>query len=82
MELVKGKQLISLIIRSFVIRLLELYKKTVSPFLPSSCIYTPSCSTYARTALEKYGICRGGLMALSRLLRCTPFHRGGYDPVK
>ncbi|NLJ50339.1 MAG: membrane protein insertion efficiency factor YidD, partial [Candidatus Atribacteria bacterium] len=50
--------------------------------LPSSCRFEPTCSQYARDAIRKYGVLKGGMMALWRLLRCHPYSRGGYDPVR
>lgn len=61
--------------------LIRLYQLTISPVLPPSCRFTPSCSQYTREAILKYGVLRGGWMGLRRLLRCHPFHPGGYDPV-
>lgn len=61
--------------------LLSLYKVFLSPLLPSSCKFYPTCSTYAQQAVEQHGAARGLRLALSRLLRCRPFSRGGYDPV-
>ena len=61
--------------------ILAMYKRWISPSLPPSCRYVPTCSEYAMEAVERYGILRGGMMALARLLRCHPFARGGYDPV-
>jgi putative membrane protein insertion efficiency factor len=61
--------------------LLRFYKRWISPSLPPSCRYVPTCSEYAMEAIDRYGVLRGGLMALGRLLRCHPFVRGGYDPV-
>jgi putative membrane protein insertion efficiency factor len=61
--------------------LITLYQKLVSPLLPPSCRYTPTCSQYAREALLKHGVFRGLLLAVRRLLRCHPFRAGGYDPV-
>lgn len=46
-----------------------------------TCIYTPTCSQYAIEAIQKYGACKGGIMAIWRILRCNPFAKGGYDPV-
>ncbi|MGE0354925.1 MAG: membrane protein insertion efficiency factor YidD [Gemmatimonadales bacterium] len=61
--------------------MIRLYQLTISPVLPPSCRFTPSCSQYTREAILKYGVLRGGWMGLRRLLRCHPFHPGGYDPV-
>ena len=57
------------------------YKAFVSPLLPPSCRFEPSCSAYGHEAIAKYGIIRGGRLAVWRILRCNPFGRGGYDPV-
>ena len=64
-----------------VLQLLRAYKWAVSPMLPPSCRYVPTCSEYAMEAVERYGAIRGGWMGLIRLLRCHPFVKGGYDPV-
>ena len=56
-------------------------KRSVSPALPPSCRFVPTCSEYARQAIEKYGARRGTYLAVRRLLKCHPFHKGGYDPV-
>lgn len=57
------------------------YRVVLGPLLPASCRYTPSCSQYAIDALTRHGPWRGTLLAVKRILRCHPFHRGGYDPV-
>ncbi|HYN20185.1 MAG TPA: membrane protein insertion efficiency factor YidD [Thermoanaerobaculia bacterium] len=61
--------------------LLSFYKKAISPLLPSACRFEPTCSVYARQAIERYGFWRGSGLALRRLLRCHPFRPGGLDPV-
>ena len=69
-----------LLIAPFVL-LIKIYQNGISPFLPPSCRYIPTCSQYALEALEKYGALKGGWLAFRRILRCNPFHKGGYDPV-
>jgi putative membrane protein insertion efficiency factor len=66
----------------FFIWLIRGYKKYISPSLPPSCKYLPTCSQYAIDAIVKYGAFRGFFMALWRIVRCNPFSKGGYDPVK
>ena len=61
--------------------LLLFYKSALSPMLPSSCKFYPSCSVYAKEAVERHGVRHGLRLALRRLLRCRPFAPGGYDPV-
>ncbi len=57
------------------------YQYLVSPLFPPSCRYTPSCSQYAKEAILKYGVIKGSYLGARRILRCHPFHAGGYDPV-
>jgi len=57
------------------------YKRWVSPALPPSCRFTPTCSEYTYQAIDKYGAIRGGWLGIRRLSRCHPWHPGGYDPV-
>ncbi len=59
----------------------KFYRKYISPMKAPCCIYTPTCSEYAIEALEKYGALKGTYLAVRRILRCHPFHKGGYDPV-
>jgi len=68
--------------RIILISILKFYKATISPWLPPSCRFVPTCSEYACEAIERHGALRGSAMGLRRLLRCHPFHSGGYDPVK
>ena len=60
---------------------IRFYKRRVSPLMPDACRYKPTCSEYAMTAIERYGALKGGWMAFRRIMRCNPFHEGGYDPV-
>jgi putative membrane protein insertion efficiency factor len=68
-------------VRAIAVFFITLYQKLVSPMFPPSCRYYPTCSQYAKDAIAKYGIIRGSYLATRRLLRCHPFHSGGYDPV-
>ena len=70
------------LVRSAGIALIKAYKRVISPMLPASCRFTPSCSLYTLQAIEKYGLLRGGWMGARRLLRCHPFSKGGFDPVR
>ena len=61
--------------------LIQWYRRYISPLLPDSCIYSPTCSEYTLEAIKKYGAAKGGWLAFCRILRCNPFCRGGHDPV-
>jgi uncharacterized protein len=65
-----------------VLWLLRLYQRLISPMLPPSCRFYPTCSQYAYEAIDRYGLLKGGLKAVGRVSRCHPFNPGGYDPVK
>jgi hypothetical protein len=67
--------------RGAAVRLLEAYRRFVSPVLPRACRFLPSCSEYAAEAIARHGLVRGALLALRRLLRCQPFGAGGFDPA-
>ncbi len=69
------------IVARLLMRVVRGYKRYISPLLPDACIYSPTCSEYALEAIEKYGAAHGGWLAFRRILRCNPFHRGGFDPV-
>ena len=64
-----------------LLALIRFYRGAISPYLPRSCRYTPTCAQYALEAVQNYGALKGGWLALRRILRCHPFHPGGYDPV-
>jgi putative membrane protein insertion efficiency factor len=68
-------------VRKIIIALIDLYRLLLSPLIGGHCRFEPTCSGYARAAVEKYGVLRGLRMACARLLRCHPFHAGGFDPV-
>ena len=71
--------------KKILIFLLKMYKKTISPIVSACgihCKFYPSCSEYMVQAIEKYGAIKGGLLGFKRLLKCNPFSKGGYDPLK
>jgi len=65
--------------KKILISLIKFYQKFISPVLPSSCRYHPSCSNYAILAIKKYGVIKGSIKAIWRILRCNPFSKGGVD---
>lgn len=67
--------------RWILMTLVRIYQLFISPLLPASCRYVPSCSAYALEALERHGAIKGGWLAVRRIARCHPFRPGGYDPV-
>lgn len=67
--------------RRVVLLLIRLYQRTISQVLPPTCRFVPSCSEYGYQAIARYGVLKGGWLALCRIARCHPFHPGGYDPV-
>ena len=67
--------------KNLLLGLLEFYRKWISPLKSPCCRYIPTCSEYALIAVQRYGPWRGGWLAIKRILRCHPFHEGGYDPV-
>jgi len=68
-------------IKGFLLASIRAYQLIISPWTPPSCRFTPTCSEFARQAIATYGVVRGLVLAARRLLRCHPFHAGGYDPV-
>jgi len=69
------------VLKGLTLGLIRVYQVAISPLVGSSCRYYPTCSQYAHEAVVRYGPGRGTYMAVRRLLRCHPFHPGGYDPV-
>ena len=68
--------------KKILIALIRFYRKVISPMKGTKCPYIPSCSEYGMEAIEKYGAIKGSLLAIYRILRCNPFSKGGYDPLK
>ena len=69
-------------VKKLVLLLIGFYQVALSPILPASCRFIPSCSEYARQAVGRYGALKGGWLGLKRLARCHPFSAGGYDPLR
>lgn len=67
--------------KRFLLGLIHFYRACISPLFPACCRFTPTCSQYALEAVQKYGALKGGYLALRRIMRCHPLHKGGYDPV-
>lgn len=61
--------------------IIKMYRKLISPLFPPSCRFYPTCSEYSEEAILRFGVIRGGWMAVKRVSKCHPFHPGGYDPV-
>jgi putative membrane protein insertion efficiency factor len=68
-------------VRNVILLSIRFYQNAVSPYFPPCCRYIPSCSAYTYEAVQKYGAFRGLMLGFKRILRCHPFHPGGYDPV-
>lgn len=67
--------------KKILILLIKGYRKFISPLFPPSCRFRPTCSQYTLEAIEKFGALQGSWLGFKRILRCHPFHPGGYDPV-
>jgi len=67
--------------RQFVLALIRFYQRFISPSLPPSCRFTPSCSQYSHDAIQRYGLLKGSWLGLRRVVRCHPWNAGGHDPV-
>ena len=68
--------------KKILIFFIKKYQKYISPLFGKNCRFYPSCSEYAKQAIEKYGAIKGCFIGLKRILRCNPFSKGGYDPLK
>jgi hypothetical protein len=68
--------------KALLIGLLKFYRKYISPLKPPTCRFYPTCSEYSLQALEKYGAAKGSYLSAKRVLKCHPFHPGGYDPLE
>jgi putative membrane protein insertion efficiency factor len=68
-------------VKYIALTFIRFYQRFISPLLPPSCRYEPSCSEYGYEAISRYGILRGGWLAVKRVARCQPFYPGGHDPV-
>lgn len=68
--------------RKLVIILIKMYQKFISPLKPRTCRFYPTCSEYSIKAIEKYGLIKGGLKSIKRIIRCNPLNPGGYDPLE
>ncbi len=67
--------------KKFLIGAIKFYRRYISPLKPPTCRFTPTCSEYAMIAIDRYGVKKGGWLAIKRILRCNPFFPGGNDPV-
>jgi len=73
---------LNIILSKIFVFLIQIYRKVISPLTPDNCIYYPTCSNYSIQALQKYGFVKGIIMAAWRVIRCNPWNKGGYDPLK
>lgn len=76
----RGLRVPGLLIRTLLIFVIRLYQRLISPWIGPHCRYEPTCSQYFVEALQKYGVIKGSAKGIGRILRCHPWHSGGYDP--
>jgi len=69
-------------VKNIFIKLIEFYQRRISPYIGNHCKYYPTCSEYAKQAIEKYGAVKGTIKGIIRILKCNPFSKGGYNPLK
>lgn len=79
--IMKNELKLKYLFKNIIICLIRFYRKYISILKPPCCRFDPTCSMYALTAVEKYGAVKGSFLSVKRLLKCHPFHPGGYDPV-
>jgi putative membrane protein insertion efficiency factor len=70
------------LLKKSVLFLIKFYKMVISPFLGRACVFEPTCSVYAMEAVGKYGVLKGSVKSIYRILRCNPFSKGGFDPLR
>ncbi len=70
-----------MIIKKILLSLINIYRQYISPLFPPSCRFQPTCSQYALEAIDHFGTIKGSYLAIRRILKCHPFHEGGYDPI-
>ncbi len=80
-QLIIIKSRISNLFKYLFTKIIKIYQILISPFFPSSCKFSPSCSKYGILAINKYGAFRGSLLTIKRILKCNPWSNGGYDPI-
>ena len=80
-RLMSIKLFISNLFKLLFINIIKIYQRFVSPFFPSSCKFSPSCSKYGIEVINKYGVLKGSVLTIKRILKCNPWSKGGYDPI-
>jgi len=80
-RLISIKLFISNSFKLLFINIIKIYQRFVSPFFPSSCKFSPSCSKYGIEAINKYGVLKGSVLTVKRILKCNPWSKGGFDPI-
>ncbi len=80
-QLMNIKFFIPSLLKFLFINIIKIYQRFISPFFPSSCKFSPSCSKYGIEAINKYGALKGTFLTFKRIMRCNPWNKGGYDPI-